>query len=554
MYSRTPASLRLWQYNTFGENYHNRAEVEHLPITYRTTNYVGNYWPPNDTERRRYPARPNLVSPPATVQAQQDRDAGDRAFLGEQPDLAENAARWRGVKILGRGTYGRAGLWQYDGPFEHNVSPGKLVVKMQSAAQVTAHKPNQEARIHARLSDTKSQHIVRLLAPPRMNKRLVMEFCPNGTLFDLMFKRIADERHFTEWTLWNFFDCLVDGCAVMEFGAELVMNGDRAEESERSITKGRKKLGNWSKVLHFDYKDANLLLGDMEVMTHPSTPIIKVGDFGMSKRPWQWQIDDSEWREYTRHFGSLGSFPPKQFSERWEYANWEHDPWIKSYGSHSHVWAIGLTMWQLATLSFLFEGNETPSFQFPNNRTIMGAPPKGPTFGEDLTPHDSYPYSEGLKDTIFECLYENPSHRPTLIDLKSRIRRFLLGWTAAHGVGTGQEGGDTFAHDEPEDSSEDSSSDDDTVGDDDSNHDRSDYSGNSSSSSSAFDSPPPPGPRPRRVVEARAPRPPRPPPRNRFGVGGWVMDSGIPSRVRRRARAPAPRTVTTRAMARAANP
>lgn len=181
----------------------------------------------------------------------------------------------------------------------------------------------------------------------------------------------------------------------------------------------------------------------------------------------------------------------------------------------------------------------------------MGAPPKGPTYGEDLT-HDSYPYSEGLKDTIFECLYENPSHRPTLVDLKSRIRRFLLSWTAAHGVGTGQEGGDTFAHDEPEDSSEDPPSDDDKGGDDDSNHDRSDDSGNSSSS--AFNSPPPPGPRPRRVVEARAPRPPRPPPRNRFGVGGWVMESGRPSRVRRRARAPAPRTVTTRAMARAANP
>lgn len=49
---------------------------------------------------------------------------------------------------------------------------------------------------------------------------------------------------------------------------------------------------------------------------------------------------------------------------------------------------------------------------------INGSPPKGITYGTKLQAQN---YSPVLKDLIHECLYEKPEHRPTLLQLKTKI-------------------------------------------------------------------------------------------------------------------------------------
>ena len=63
---------------------------------------------------------------------------------------------------------------------------------------------------------------------------------------------------------------------------------------------------------------------------------------------------------------------------------------------------------------------------FLPNHLIDNLPAKGLTYGANLIP---YPYSNALKNLIFECLYEIPAHRPSLLELKGKI---LAGWEIAN--------------------------------------------------------------------------------------------------------------------------
>lgn len=56
---------------------------------------------------------------------------------------------------------------------------------------------------------------------------------------------------------------------------------------------------------------------------------------------------------------------------------------------------------------------------FLPGHTINGAPPLGVTFGHNL--HAFAPrYSRALTDLIYQCLYQDPAHRPTLNELKNK--------------------------------------------------------------------------------------------------------------------------------------
>jgi len=52
-------------------------------------------------------------------------------------------------------------------------------------------------------------------------------------------------------------------------------------------------------------------------------------------------------------------------------------------------------------------------------------PAKGQTYGANLIP---YAYSNALKNLTFECLYEIPANRPSLLELKGKI---MDGWEVA---------------------------------------------------------------------------------------------------------------------------
>jgi len=76
----------------------------------------------------------------------------------------------------------------------------------------------------------------------------------------------------------------------------------------------------------------------------------------------------------------------------------------------------------LTTLKTALLDHTTP---FLPNFLIDDLAAKGQTYGTDLIPH---PYSNTLKNLIFECLYEIPANRPSLLELKGKI---MAGWETA---------------------------------------------------------------------------------------------------------------------------
>jgi len=89
------------------------------------------------------------------------------------------------------------------------------------------------------------------------------------------------------------------------------------------------------------------------------------------------------------------------------------------YSSQTNVWQIGHILGQLVATS-----NDTvrPAeiFRPAANWNINGAPAKGRTFLPLIWEYTNY--SERLRSTVLESLYEKPAHRPTLWELKTRAR------------------------------------------------------------------------------------------------------------------------------------
>ena len=68
-----------------------------------------------------------------------------------------------------------------------------------------------------------------------------------------------------------------------------------------------------------------------------------------------------------------------------------------------------------------------PKFPLNNN------PAQGLTYGAKLQTYGAaqgQKYSQSLIDLIYECLYEKPDHRPSLIALKTRVLKAMriVGW------------------------------------------------------------------------------------------------------------------------------
>ncbi|RDL42436.1 uncharacterized protein BP5553_02415 [Venustampulla echinocandica] len=346
---------------------------------------------------------------------------------------------WRGVKILGQGGEGCVGLWEYNGPPEARQLPRNVAVK-QSLGGAYSRALTHEGKIHWRMCRYMPTHIVRLLLEPKAAvpsdgldpefngrfRRLIMEYFPLGSLWDLIDRRQLLAMPFEEVTLWRIFDCLVDGITVMSNGSEAVV--DSATGNARfSLLPARSPLrspeaseAKWQEVYHLDLKPANIMLGDRD-MNHSWTPVAKVSDFGCSEAVPPKDKQTPRWKYGLRRPGTAGYHPPEQSTKRWEYLDWETSGVAGNYGPHTNVWAIGLIMWDLATLkdrTSEYEGPVQLKPFFPSWQ-ISKRPAKGLTHGKYL---QTVPrYSQTFKDLVYECLYEKPKHRPDVLELKGRI-------------------------------------------------------------------------------------------------------------------------------------
>lgn len=84
-----------------------------------------------------------------------------------------------------------------------------------------------------RLFETKSEHIAGVYEKPLSTRgrngvqvrRLLMEYCPLGTIHKLLQMREQSKEPFEEITLWSLLDCFVDALSVVVFGQEAVSTG-----------------------------------------------------------------------------------------------------------------------------------------------------------------------------------------------------------------------------------------------------------------------------------------------------------------------------------------
>ncbi|KAH6711765.1 hypothetical protein BKA61DRAFT_578195 [Leptodontidium sp. MPI-SDFR-AT-0119] len=112
--------------------------------------------------------------------------------------------------------------------------------------------------------------------------------------------------------------------------------------------------------------------------------------------------------------GTTGWFAPEQFTPRWDSSDFLTSTVCGRYGTATNIvfpLAYGIL---IQVNCILIDGQ--PSQPFNSNRI----PAPGPTtYGHLL---QSQAFSNALKDLTEECLFEDPSLRPSLGNLKTRIR------------------------------------------------------------------------------------------------------------------------------------
>ncbi|CZT46761.1 uncharacterized protein RSE6_07246 [Rhynchosporium secalis] len=378
----------------------------------------------NETYRKHPYARPPPTRPPArpargtivgpifqTAQYTSEEEANLQTYLLENagpPAVLETPERqkylnnWKATKILGDGGQGLIGLFEYDPSASDPPMEMKKVVKQVKDGSNL----QMERELFMRLEVANSEHIIRFMSATGDDQQIVLEFCPQGDLGDLLNQRIKR---------WRIFECLVDACSVLEFGRELEIDLDQSPRSAKAFAR---PMEDWTPIIHFDLKPENVLLGS-RTRGHRETPVCKVADFGLALMDLPLNKDE---RETLRGRGTERYFTPEQFTPRWNCSDWDEGPEKEKvagiYGSPTNVWGIG------AIILVCLDANP-PDHRFPftPGYIINGKDPKGDTYGPAI--EAELQYSDELRHMVLECLYERPADRCVLRDMKYNISKKL---------------------------------------------------------------------------------------------------------------------------------
>jgi serine/threonine protein kinase len=192
------------------------------------------------------------------------RDSQKQAFLDSEPSWTVRLGDgWKGIKFLGKGSFGIVGLWEYQGDPTKAPAVTKVVVKQSADEPMDdmnivwgGKSAMDEGRILAVLSKLNSNHIIRQYGGNRRGDqflemgqvvRIYLEFCPGGDLDQLVsgFHQPPNPL-LHELDLWKIFKCLAFGVAVLDRGTE-----NSKEPAWRGYSPHRPEL------CHFDIKPDN---------------------------------------------------------------------------------------------------------------------------------------------------------------------------------------------------------------------------------------------------------------------------------------------------------
>ncbi|KAJ5037194.1 uncharacterized protein L3040_007374 [Drepanopeziza brunnea f. sp. 'multigermtubi'] len=264
-------------------------------------------------------------------------------------------------------------------------------------------------------------------------RKIILEYCKEGSLGDLLERRQIRSVPLTEMTMWHIFRCLADGLSMLEYGAEITTAPNLPPTVPPTFAAAAPAVTlapATHLIVHLDLKPDNVLMADRDQPTHPDLPVFKIADFGnaikFSRNPAQvFPLNDFVKDRGRRRRGTQGYYAPEQFTLRWNYNNFMTSPVCGRYGSCTNIWQAAATMYEVGLCADPNRPVATTGvradqpYQLPPGRTIKGAPALGVLFGFEIDAMTYY--SAFFRETLMECLYEVPAHRPTLLQLRATI-------------------------------------------------------------------------------------------------------------------------------------
>ncbi|KAF8855354.1 kinase-like protein [Acephala macrosclerotiorum] len=329
------------------------------------------------------------------------------------------ASDWKARKVLGKGSFGVTGHWQYVG--NDPVMPKDIVVKQSHGKN--AKDLIVETKMLRALAATGSPHIVKLYrgchreggtgtstydilpyAPDgtydvdREIARMYLEFVPGGDCNNF-YERVKKDPQFyiPEEHVWSILHCLAKACLVLLTGSEDASVPDPF----------------WTRpILHFDIKPANILIGDRDASEHSRLEIFKLADFGiacfeetLTKRKAEDWVKAVEWRA-TPTFMS-----PEQYHKT--HVN-------RDISSQTNIWMAGAVIHQLITVTEIDIKVMSRHVPDVGPAIIISGDPTQRLYKTSVCP-----YSSTLIDTICRCIAYDPADRITPSALVLECQRIL---------------------------------------------------------------------------------------------------------------------------------
>ncbi|KAF1951202.1 hypothetical protein CC80DRAFT_539100 [Byssothecium circinans] len=322
----------------------------------------------------------------------------------------EDETQWQGVKFLGKGAYGSAGLWVKTN--DEGCIIDRLVVKEarlrpeqwfdsrewreQRPKEITMHRKIESTR---NAEDNPQRSLVRYrgycVMMTQQRYKIYLGYCAKGSLYTALEGKVKDTKNHVkcnkvpEAFIWYLLEELAEACAVLQQG-----HVDRPVEG-------------WRPLVHADLFYSNVFLDEREpkegdgILEDLDWPQPVLGDFG--RMFYELNTDpDAPWHERDNHqltdmnIQELGN--PKQE--------------IRITGK-ADVWAIVNVAWLVATYrdsSFVkIDGHKVYTCKQDFDEKLM------------LANRCLRGRSERLKKVFARCLRHKPNDRCDLVELRKMI-------------------------------------------------------------------------------------------------------------------------------------
>ncbi|CAK4032535.1 hypothetical protein D0861_03905 [Lecanosticta acicola] len=238
-----------------------------------------------------------------------------------------------------------------------------------------------------------SENVVRIrnwrMNKPQKRHRIYMEFCPFGSLRDVIVPHRRQGGRPPVPFAWKFFEDLVVAGILMERG-DMHCN----------------TLGNWSLLVHRDLKPDNIFLANNNSAEFRGYPKAKVGDWGLCV------ILSPDDKRTTRAFG-LASYqynvPKELVNPNLHGAASGTNP--QRLTSKSNVWQVAMVVW--CYMKCEPNGDwDLRAFDYATRREPA-----------DFNAQQRMHYGAALCDLVMECLAYLPEERPSFDRILKQIRR-----------------------------------------------------------------------------------------------------------------------------------